>query len=324
MADRSAPYKRLDDVKVKFLEGDGGRFAYVLHQESNMGVSDMAEILNPRGISYTGSVPEFAQNYSLFASKDKSKIDAMAAAEMESFTNRSKLKETMLSMYRSMKLPDCCLGQVEMDSKYGINSLQRLGMQLVDFADHYHISGNKLHDKMRDIGKSGEAGKVVKSVSDSKNDWIEEDTKKTSDPTERLNNDDEWGMLNNTNEKIFNEFKPQIRRAMMNVRLARELPLCRPECEKAYDAYTSGMVDAAKSLGYEMRTVSDSAVDFLQGSIIDSYFKDGKPKNIGHLEAVVASGILTSMKKVSDVQLTRINDAKSGLRSYEQKILFEM
>ncbi|MBI4894697.1 MAG: hypothetical protein HY833_03105 [Candidatus Aenigmarchaeota archaeon] len=322
MADRSLSYKRLDDVKIKFLEGGPKRFAYVLHQDSNRGFSDITELLEPKGISYTGSVPDFAQNYSLFASKDKSKIEAMSNAEADSFTNRSKLKETMLGMYRGFGLPECCIGRVERDAETGIMSMQRIGMQLVDFVDHYHLSGSNLNEKIRVAEKASD---IVKSVSESKKDWSRVETAPTEpEKRERRTNDDSWMVLAEVNEKIFKEFRPKIERAVLNVRLARELPLCRPDCEKAYDGYTSGLVDAAKSLGYEMRSVSDGAVDFLQGSIIDSYFKDGKTKNIGHLEAVVASGILNTMKKVSDVQLTRINDAKSGLRSYEQKILSEM
>jgi hypothetical protein len=303
------------------LEGDPKRFAYVLHQDSNRSFSDITDLLEPRGILYTGSVPDFAQNYSLFASKDRSKIEAMSNAETISFENRSKLKDTMLDMYRKFDLPECCIGQVKKDAECGLLSLQRLGMQLVDFVDHYHMSGNKLHDKMREIGK---ANATVKSVSGLKNDWIKEETKPTDEKNVRTNNDDDWRMLENFNDKVFTEFKSEIKHAVLNIRLARELPLCRPECERAYDFYTSGMVEATKSLGYDMGSVSDNAVDFLQGSIIDSYFKDGKTKNIDHLEAVVASGILVSMKNVSDVQLPRINDAKSSLRSYEQRILAEI
>lgn len=321
MADRSEPYKRLDDVKIKFLEGEPKRFAYLLHQDSNRGFSDITEILEPKGISYVGSVPDFAQNYSLFASMDKSKTAAMSDAENESFTNRSKLKETMLGMYKGFGLPECCIGQVRKDVECGILSLQRLGMQLADFVEHYHMSGSRLDDKIRITEKASE---MTRTVAESKEDWTRKEAKPVEEKRERRTNDDDWGILAKVNESIFKEFKPQISRAVLNVRLARELPLCRPDCEKAFDGYTSGLVDAAKSLDYEIGSISDSAVDFLQGSIIDSYFKDGKTKNISHLEAVVASGILTSMNKVSDVQLTRINDAKSGLRSYEQRILAEI
>lgn len=317
MASRDTPYRRLEEVKVKAL-GEGSVSCYLLHQGSNMCVSDVSEALDQKGVLYTDFPSQFAQNYSLFASKDRTKVEVMARANDKYFSDVSKWRDLMLEAYAELKMPECCLNQVRYDAEDGLSPVARLGMQLIDLVGQYHVSGSKLHDKVR---AADDVNRNLKSIVESKDRWTEEETRPVEEEKGgRSNNDDVWAMLAELNDGRFREGEPLLRRAFLNVRLARELPMCRPDCEKAFDSYTSRLASASESLGYGIGALADGAVDFLEDAV-GSYWNGRKAKNMSELEAVVKSGVLTEMKSVSDLQLDRIREYIMAARGYEARVL---
>jgi len=160
----------------------------------------------------------------------------------------------------------------------------------------------------------------LKSVADLKMSWTEEETKRVEEKAEKVNNDDVWAMLAELNDKSFKTGEPRLRRAFLNVRLAREHPMCRPDCESMFDSYTSRLVSASDSVGYGVGALADGVMDFLEDAV-GSYWSDRKAKNLSELEAVVSSGILKEMRKNSDLSLDRIREYIMAARGYEARIL---
>lgn len=320
MAVREQLYQRLDDVRIEALARNPSHFSFVLHQDSNAYVSDFSERLKGKGIGYTDFPSEFAPNYSLFASMDPTRIGAMSRSNDRYFSSTSKWKEVFADSLEELGHPGCCLKQMRQDHSSKTNSVTRLGMQMVDLMGSSYLTGKKVYEMMS--GAEREPEERTKGVMESKEDWSRVDTSK-GEAEVASTNDDDWREISRLNEALYGLKRDSIRRSVLNVKLSRELPMCSPDCEQFFGKYTSKLVDASRSLGYDLKGVSDSSSDFLEKSV-GSYWRDGKARNIGELEAIAESGLLRNIKKGSEIQLSAVKDTVMTLRSYEARVISEL
>jgi hypothetical protein len=315
MAFRELPYKKLEEVKIEAIE-NSSISCFLLHQKSNMDLTEISESLKLKKILYTSDFPpEFAPNHSLFASRDESIIKNMEKANQKYFSNPSESRKLIIDTYSDFNHPECCLDQVKYDIENNLPSLPRLGMQLIDIVNKYNISGSKFLDYVIKDNKSHEE---PKSLAESKDDWIKKETKAIKEETEKTN-DDLWSVIVGVNDEFFRSGEPELRRAFLNVRLARELPMCSPDCEKIFDNYTTKLISTSNSLGYSLGSIADGATDFLREAI-ESYWDGRKAKKISELELIANSGILKGIK-ASDIQIDTIRDCIMATKNYEERIL---
>lgn len=291
-------YTKKDEVIIHALSKGWGGESFVKHMDSSYGFSDVTEKIAPLGFYFAQISDAWGLKYSLFATKDQDRV-----AKIKELCDKvwDDIEGTKRQMY-NLVLPECCSTRLEKDREAGVNPTRRLGLQAIDMIRQAYVNPLDLFER------------GVHEKKESKKEGEEKDsTSLTHDINRRL-------IEVTSKDMLADNMKNGLFAAAMNIKLSSEYPMCEPGCKNIFRSYTLGRFRAISDLKYNLKELSQNIGEYV-GQVFYSHYWGEKNNSTDELGKMIKSLELPEIKKVTDLERSRVNDDVVKLKREDELVL---